>query len=108
MITHDSLEYTDRKIYFLLAPMCRRIRIGRSKDVGHRIYEHRNSSPEKLQYLGCVSEDQFKEKDLHRRFSEYRSHGEWFHVDTSLLQFIEKHADKTSVNVTYKHKKGSR
>lgn len=50
------------------------------------------SSPDKLLILGLIRGNH--ERKLHQRFSDSRSHGEWFHPSSGLLDFINAETQK--------------
>lgn len=64
---------------------------GKSKK---RLGEIQTMSPVKLIVLGTVLGGFKKEKELHKEFASIRSHGEWFHPEKELLQYIETNARK--------------
>ena len=51
-------------------------------------------SPDTLTVLGavvCEKPDEL-ERELHARFADHRSHGEWFRPSPELLDYVAEHA----------------
>ncbi len=78
-------------IYFLSRPDGA-IKIGRARNVPARMAGLQSEYRLDLALLGVVSEDQFHEHALHRRFHATRLDGEWFEPGAELLGFIAVHA----------------
>lgn len=67
------------------------IKIGfTSKDPNERLAALQVGSPTKLRIVGLLPSN--CEKELHKRFADHRSHGEWFHASKDLLEFIATEA----------------
>lgn len=77
-------------IYFIRRPDGS-IKIGSSRNVRTRLYGLRSEHGLELNLISVVSEDQFHEHALHRRFSNFRRDGEWFAPAEELLAFIHEH-----------------
>jgi len=66
------------------------IKIGVTKDVGKRLAALKTGSPVQLAILGFIPGTKQKEKELHHRFSSYRTHGEWFEKNDDLINYIKE------------------
>lgn len=82
-------------VYFLHAESTRLVKVGVSTGVENRIRSLQCVSPVRLILLGTFKGGRHTERDLHLRFEKHRSHGEWFFVDASIVEFISDHCDKT-------------
>ena len=70
------------------------IKIGFSDDVRTRVTQLKSSAPPgEITFLGYMPGDRSMEKHLHKKFSEYRSYGEWFRSHSALLMLIEAACD---------------
>lgn len=65
------------------------VKIGRSNDAAARICDLRRMSPIPLELVALLKGAE-KEKRLHRKFAEERSHGEWFRVSGRVERFISR------------------
>jgi hypothetical protein len=83
----SSLGY----VYFLLSPVNQLVKIGYSKEHPKgRFRRLRATSPVPLDTIAIMRGTQTTESDLHQKFLSLWSHGEWFHVDESLLGHIDE------------------
>jgi hypothetical protein len=64
------------------------IKIGKAKNVKHRLSELQTGHPYKLQILGVIYGDMRLESALHKKFGNIRLEGEWFERTPELTQFI--------------------
>jgi len=62
------------------------IKIGKAIDVDARIAKLQTGCPEKLQVIKVIGKN--IEAELHKRFADYRKHGEWFEADPEVLGFF--------------------
>jgi hypothetical protein len=76
-------------VYFLRGARTGMVKIGYSRAPFERMRMHQESSPDILSMDGVMIGPYALEGELHRRFKQHRSHGEWFHGADELLQFIE-------------------
>lgn len=77
-------------VYFIRAVRLGLIKIGIANDLAARIRALRTSSPDRLELLGVIpGGGKVHETELHRRFAEHRSHGEWFFPVPELMAVIE-------------------
>jgi DNA-binding XRE family transcriptional regulator len=76
-------------IYFIENSETKHIKIGFSSDIRRRLVDLQISSPHELKVLTICEGDDKYEKELHKRFYEYRYRGEWFLPNKELNNFIE-------------------
>tara|TARA_Y100000034_G_scaffold113299_1_gene148167 strand:- start:333 stop:647 length:315 start_codon:yes stop_codon:yes gene_type:complete len=76
-------------IYFFKEEAIGSVKIGLSYDVPKRLEQIQMYSPQRLKFSGHLPGNLAKEKEIHKRFSHLRIHGEWFHLDEELSAFIE-------------------
>jgi y4mF family transcriptional regulator len=74
--------------YFAHAEKTGLIKIGKAVNVQSRLKSLQHGSPDKLTLLGVIPESNMSEEELHKEFSKYRSHGEWFQSSQEILDFI--------------------
>lgn len=72
--------------YFVHAPVCGRVKIGKSIRVKSRFAALSCASPEWLVLLGVLDGD--LELEMHERFGKYRVKGEWFELIGKLQHFV--------------------
>lgn len=76
-------------IYFIQDEIDKSIKIGyTSNNVDKRLSAIQISNPRRIILLCIEDGDVFKEKELHKLFSEYKIHGEWFTPGERLLEYI--------------------
>lgn len=81
-------------VYFIHAPRAKRIKIGWTSRPPHlRLRALLCVSPMALRGLGVIPAEKVSEKELHRRFGEFRSHGEWFDAHRPLMDYIRDNAE---------------
>ena len=74
-------------------------KIGRSKNVKSRLNNLQVGNPKTMQLVGLINyvDDVTYEKQLHKRFNEFRIRGEWFklptHKEHELLLLFSEHHD---------------
>lgn len=79
-------------IYFVQGVDGGPIKIGKTMDnMWVRFQALQCGSPIILKVLGIIDDESFTEKELHIRFSQYRSHNEWFHPENELIDFINNY-----------------
>lgn len=76
------------KVYFLQAENKGFIKIGFTNNPYSRIESIRAMSPVSLDVLVIITGGKPLEQKLHQRFSHLRHHGEWFHPEPELLEYI--------------------
>jgi hypothetical protein len=80
-------------IYFIQAEGVRLIKIGFCDSlIRERIGALRICSPVPLKCIGLMEGGKPEERDLHHRFRQVRSHGEWFWPSKELLDFVRVNA----------------
>lgn len=75
-------------LYFLQAGPEGMIKIGHSKQLAARLKTLHTMNGTALRFLGAIPGTRKDEKYFHDRFSEDRSHGEWFRLSQDLLRFL--------------------
>lgn len=80
-------EHKAMNTYFIYSPKLEAVKIGKSVDPEKRLRTIKNGNPDELRLLGVINDD--KEKELHDRFAEYRTKGEWFSLGSRLLAFLK-------------------
>jgi hypothetical protein len=65
------------------------IKIGYSMDPIYRIRSIRATSPVPVSILHQMDGCELDEKNLHKRFSSQRAHGEWFRKEGELAEWID-------------------
>lgn len=89
----DSAPPDERSVYFLQAFDGGPIKIGVAYSPRARLSQIQSMSPVPLKVLGVVRNVGRKgEADLHQRFAQARSHGEWFHPTPDLIDYIFENA----------------
>jgi len=78
-----------RYVYFIQRGRTREVKIGSAYDVRARLTILRTSTPDNLRLIGTVVGDNTTEREMHKRFSEYRIRGEWFKMEGELAAFIK-------------------
>lgn len=87
-------------VYFVQGEQLRLIKIGIARDLNNRLKGLQTGSPDKLTLLGVIMPKTRTplqlEDQLHARFADDRSHGEWFRPSAALLAYIDRHAKSLS------------
>lgn len=79
-------------VYFVRNADTGQIKIGISNDVTRRLRTLQTGSAAALDLLGTMPGGRAKEAELHARFADSRTGGEWFDPTPELDRFIEEHA----------------
>jgi len=79
-----------RRVYFIQAQHSGLIKIGSAASPRQRLQTLQTGSPEPLVLLGDVPGGGRRERELHRKFADDRSHGEWFTPSSALTDFISE------------------
>lgn len=94
----DTASYRQRPgyIYFIQAEETRRIKIGFAKEPFQRLKMLQTGSPDILRLMGVIPrfDGGVTEGELHRKFSKYISHLEWFEGAREIEDFIRQSSIK--------------
>lgn len=87
----DKVTY----LYFVQSKTLGLVKIGFTNDLNVRRSEMQVGSADELYFLGSVlfanrERAESAESEMHSHFQRFQSHGEWFHPDPTLLEFIKK------------------
>ena len=87
----DRFRSVEEWTYFIQSEDGGPIKIGfTTKEPEHRLCQLQTGSPTKLRIVGLLPVD--REKDLHKKFANHHSHGEWFNPVRQIIEFIEREA----------------
>jgi hypothetical protein len=85
-------ENTSRRgigvVYFVGGDQVGMVKIGRSFSAEGRLQDLQIGSPVRLRIMATLPGGRHRERELHREFSAYHSHGEWFRLEGALREFI--------------------
>jgi hypothetical protein len=81
-------------VYFLRHPHTKYIKIGYSNNITRRQKQLEKLENTDLELLACATGDLKTESKLHREFSKFRKHGEWFSPQKPLLDLINSIENK--------------
>jgi hypothetical protein len=77
------------KVYFIQGQETGAIKIGFTKqDVDSRLAQLQIASPERLRVIYFLDGNFSLENFIHKKFSEFRKHGEWFFPSDEIMRFI--------------------
>lgn len=68
------------------------IKIGRARNLTQRIRAIQTMSPVRLRLIGSMPGDGNDEREIHRKFSHLRGHGEWFRASQEIYDFVMKYS----------------
>lgn len=91
---YEGVAQPLRWIYFIQGERTRLIKIGVANNYRARFNDIQVYCPDKLILLAVRRGSLTDEQNLHKRFAEFRQHGEWFLPAEPILTFIKKHARK--------------
>jgi|HubBroStandDraft_6_1064221.scaffolds.fasta_scaffold16635_6 hypothetical protein len=77
-------------IYFIRDTVSGYIKVGFSLCPEYRFKDIQSTSPSELVLVGTVDGDKHGERELHRRYREYRVRGEWFRPGGDLALLDER------------------
>lgn len=86
-----SLSPQNGVVYFIQSLEGGLIKIGKAQNLKKRFANIQSMSPVPLKILAVVAGYHEAEIKLHQRFAHLRSHGEWFHPNKELLDYIRQH-----------------
>lgn len=72
------LGHSGPVVYFIGSMRGELVKIGYATDLANRMRHLQTGSPVKLEVLAAVIGGIGLEREYHRRFAEFREHGEWF------------------------------
>lgn len=76
-------------VYFIQGKITRLIKIGKTSNlIEIRLNQIQSNSPDNLTFLGGTLETAYTEEMLHKIFSGYRKHGEWFLPSKEIISFV--------------------
>jgi hypothetical protein len=64
------------------------VKIGHTMDVRSRLKTIQTACPGEIHLAGFVPGSPEVERDFHRQFRQYRTHGEWFTIQGTLATFL--------------------
>jgi hypothetical protein len=77
-------------IYFIATETMTKVKIGYTdSDIMARLKAIQIHSPVLLKLVKLLKGDQRDEMELHKRFTDYRDHGEWFCIKGDLSEFLK-------------------
>lgn len=88
------------QVYFITDG--RYIKIGTTKiGAEKRLKQLNTGSPLRLYLLGYITGGKEKEKELHKKFQQYkvRNNGEWFSPEDDLINYLNKINEKANVRI---------
>ena len=78
-------------VYFAYSPMCNMVKIGCTVNLKNRFKSIQSNCPDpNLELLFFFKGDDKVEKNIQKKFDEFRSHGEWFHYSKEIENYIQK------------------
>jgi len=93
------------EVYFVQDSMSKRVKIGYSADFKTRFNSLSSSNANKLFILGVFPGTEEDETKLHKKFIRSKVHGEWFHPDAEILEFIDQKNKEIEKNINGNKKK---
>jgi len=81
-------------VYYIQEEMDGSIKIGWSKDPLRRLTDHETSNPRDLRMVVYVKGSQEDEKEIQKKYSKFKTKGEWFRPEKPLLVHIEREKSK--------------
>ena len=81
-------------VYYIQEELDGNIKIGWSDDPIKRLSQHQTSNSRELRMLVYVKGSQEDEREIHSKFQNSKTQGEWFKPDKRLLVHIEKERSK--------------
>ncbi len=77
-------------IYFIENLETKHIKIGFTTDIKNRLSNLQTSSPYELKVLAVCEGNDKTEKELHIKFNDYHTRGEWFNPNKELIDYISQ------------------
>lgn len=94
-----STEWTER-VYLIGSTDLLTAKIGRSVDLGRRLYSIQLMSPVRLEVLWSCEGGKDLERALHDHFASYWSHGEWFTFPDDPARRVREAAEQQLMDVS--------
>lgn len=76
-------------VYFVVCTVTKRIKVGHTERLDDRLAVIQAMSPTMLELRATISGGRREELEVHTRFADEHSHGEWFHGGGLLSAYIE-------------------
>lgn len=86
-------QYALVTTYFIAAPDVAMIKIGKTVNLAKRLAAIQSHCPVQLQVACEIDYDDGLEGRIHKHLKEYRSHGEWFHAEKEVVDFMRGYRD---------------
>lgn len=75
-------------VYFIAAPSLGLVKIGYTRGLRQRFGELSRGSPVDIAFVHALTGNRTLERELHARFADYRSRGEWFRHEGALAEHL--------------------
>lgn len=86
--THRLPTRLRPKIYFIFCEKMARVKCGLAMNPHHRLGNLQVGSPTVLRLIAVTEGDRLRERAIHRRLADHRSHGEWFEYTVRVRDVI--------------------
>jgi hypothetical protein len=73
------------------------VKIGQSDDPVNRVRQMQIGCPLPLKLTGVMPGNKNDEKAIQRLFKDSHIHGEWFRLDKTIIDYIDKYADRRTL-----------
>jgi hypothetical protein len=84
-------------VYFILARLTNRIKIGVANNVDSRYNYLRRDNADDLELLGSVVGDEDLETEIHAQIESYRAHNEWFDANQEVRLLVDRYLHPEAV-----------
>lgn len=78
-------------VYFILARLTNRIKIGVASNVDGRYNYLRRDNADDLQLLGSIHGGESLEEEIHAQIESYRAHNEWFEASQEVRMLVDRY-----------------
>jgi len=92
----NSRAISNQSVYFVADANRTKVKIGITNDVKRRLRALQKMSPNALSLLAVIPGGRPKEIELHERFADLRSHGEWFNLSDELQTYIYEQSSEAA------------
>lgn len=89
-----EIKYNDNQgyVYFILSPKMKMIKIGWAKrSVEQRLIDLQVGSADKLEIINYFSGTLKDERNMHKLFGDFHSHGEWFYECDEIYNYLNRY-----------------